>query len=108
MNAEKYWKICMDDNTYVEDGLHRCKIQRAMKQWAERFPQESFALVKREAPTSRNGWVHLILPAFYVDTYAQEHRYEPDTWYAITGNYEKIMEQSRALCEANRNRWLNG
>lgn len=106
MDAEKYWKICIEENTFFEDGLRRTKLQWAVEQLYERFPKESFALVKRAEPKSRHGWVHLVLPAFYVDTYT-EGRYEPDTWYSITGNYQHIIAERNALCQANKKRWLN-
>lgn len=99
MIRENYWQECLEENTFYEDGANRTRIQWAVEQWHNRFPHETFALVKRSSSMTRSGWVHLMLPAFYVETYTRQHNYDDGEWFSITGPYYEILNERKSLID---------
>jgi hypothetical protein len=89
MNAEKYWNKCLQENSFKENGRYLTKIGLAMEQWNSRFPREPCALIKRVS-SAKSGWGHVMVPAFYVDTYVKEHNYDGEEWYSVAGSYAQV------------------
>ena len=101
MNSKEYFLWCLDHYVVIgANGERRVKIQQATRDWANHYPNESCALVKRRNSLANEKWCHLLMPEFYVETYTK-NRYEDADWFAVIGNYEEVREEQLHTIEAN-------
>ena len=100
--ATKYFGKCLEESKYEdEDGRRWVKVGDAVSQLERMYPKTEFALLRRRSDTK---WIHVMIPAFYVETYVREHNYEDeDDWFSIVGSYRNIKKEQRHLMEMNRN-----
>jgi|TARA_B110000285_G_scaffold45757_1_gene51190 ArsR family metal-binding transcriptional regulator len=100
---ERYFKKCMKESQYALDGKTYVRVGDAVKQLERMYPKTEFALLRRQSLTD-NKWAHLIIPAFYVESYVKSHNYEDeDKWFSIIGSYRAIRKEQNYLMEMNRN-----
>jgi ArsR family metal-binding transcriptional regulator len=100
---ERYFKKCMKDSQYTAYGKTYVRVGDAVKQLERMYPKTEFALLRRQSLTD-NKWAHLIIPAFYVESYVKSHNYvDEDRWFSIIGSYRAIREEQNYLMERNRN-----
>ncbi len=100
--AERYFKKCLEDSKHTENGKTYVRISAAVRQLERMYPKIRYALLRRK---QRNGnkWPHLIIPAFHVEEYVEEHNYEDaDNWYAIEGSYRAVKEEQKHLISYNK------
>ena len=100
--AERYFKKCLKDNKYQENGNTYVKVGSAVKQLERMYPKIQYALLRRLSTIS-GKWVHLIIPAFHVEDYVKEHNYEEeDNWFSIEGSYREVRTEQKHLIQVNR------
>ena len=99
---ERYFKKCVDESKYEdEEGRNWVRIGDAVKQLERMYPKTDFALIRRRSDTK---WIHLMIPAFYVETYVREHNYEDkDDWFSVVGSYRSLKKEQKHLMEMNIN-----
>tara|TARA_B100001769_G_scaffold138957_1_gene108716 strand:- start:3236 stop:3568 length:333 start_codon:yes stop_codon:yes gene_type:complete len=100
--AERYFNKCLADNQYTDNGMTRIKVSAAVRQLERMYPKIRYSLLRRK---QRNGnkWPHLIIPAFYVESYVEEHNYEDaDNWYSIEGSYREVKKEQQHLIAYNK------
>ena len=101
LKAERYFKKCLADSQYQEDGKTYVRVGDAVKQLERMYPKTRFALLRRKSLTI-NKWAHLIIPAFHVEEYVKNHNYEDeDNWFSIEGSYRDVRTEQQYLIQVN-------
>lgn len=98
---ERYFKKCLAESHYQEDGKTYVRLGDAVKQLERMYPKTRFALLRRKSRTL-NKWAHMILPAFHVEDYVENHNYEDeDNWFALEGSYYDMRKEQQHLIKVN-------
>lgn len=98
--AERYFRKCLADNEWKEDGKTYVSVGRAVKQLERMYPKISYALLRRQSMSGK--WVHLIIPAFHVEEYVKVHNYEEtDNWFSVEGSYRNMRAEQKHLIQVN-------
>ena len=98
---ERYFKKCLNESQYQEDGKTYVRVGDAVKQLERMYRKTVFALLRRQSRTN-NKWAHMILPAFHVEGYVQNHNYEDeDNWFALEGSYRNMRKEQQYLIQVN-------
>lgn len=99
--AERYFRKCLADHEWKEDGKTYVRVGRAVKQLERMYPKIPYALLRRQSNMS-GKWVHLIIPAFHVEEYVNVHNYEEeDNWFSIEGSYRDVRAEQKHLIQVN-------